>query len=64
MQRNYISKIVELAPKEIYMKEFELNCNKSDSGRYRILFFEKGSVDDSKIIKIKYPEDMIISIIK
>jgi len=64
MQRNYISKIVELAPKEIYMKEFELNCNKSDSGRYKILFFEKGSVDDSKIIKIKYPENMIVSIIK
>ncbi|WP_131368618.1 hypothetical protein [Chryseobacterium soli] len=64
MQRNYIAKTIDLAPKKIYRKEFELNCNKSDSGRYRILFFDKSSINDSRIIKINYPENIIVNITK
>ncbi|CAA7392645.1 hypothetical protein [Chryseobacterium fistulae] len=64
MQRNYIFEPIDLAPKKMYIKEFELNCNKSDSGKYKILFFNKVFNNDPRITKINYPENLIVSITK
>lgn len=64
MQRNDLPIIIKLKSKEIYTKEFELNCKKSDSGSYKISFLNRTIDYDRKVIKIGYPQNAIINIRK
>jgi hypothetical protein len=52
----------KLAPKGKFTEEYLLNCEESDSGEYKIFFFENNRFDNSKYEKIKYPENAYIEI--
>jgi hypothetical protein len=54
----------KLAPKEIYVAEYILNCRESDPEKYRIFFFESNRFDNIKYEKIKYPENGYIEVKK